>query len=204
MSLLFDEILQTVMDDLRQGGIELQTYLDTLAIMETERLKIRKFTSDDLPTLHSMMEKEEVIYAWEHGFTKSETRKWLNQQLARYRKDGFGYFAVMLKENGTLIGQAGLFKSKTEEKEIVELGYIFDNLYWKQGYCMESVEACIKFAFDELKLKELYCSIRPENVASIRIVEKAGMEKVGEHVKTYRDKEMIHFLYVKKTAVSKQ
>ncbi|GHV49142.1 hypothetical protein FACS1894181_07240 [Bacteroidia bacterium] len=195
MNLLFDKILQAVMEDFRQDGIELETCLDTLAVAETGRLKIRKFTRDDLPSLHAMMEKEEVMYAWEHGFTKSETRKWLNRQLSRYRKDGFGYFAVTLKETGRLIGQAGLLKSEIEGKESVELGYIFDNSYWKQGYCTESVEACIKFAFDTMKLKELYCSIRPENGASIRIAEKAGMKKVGEHIKIYREKEMLHFIY---------
>lgn len=198
MNLLFDGILQSVTADFRQDGIELETYEDTLTMMETGRLKIRKFIRDDLPALHAIMEKEEVMYAWEHGFTKSETRKWLNGQLARYRKDGFGYFAVILKETGALIGQTGLLKSEMEGKEVVELGYIFDSLYWKQGYCTESVEACIKFAFDELKPNELYCSIRPENTASIHIAEKMGMGKIGEHTKIYRDKEMLHFIYRKK------
>jgi RimJ/RimL family protein N-acetyltransferase len=202
MNLLFDEILQAVTEDFRQDGIALETYIDTLTVMETGRLKIRKFTREDLPSLHAIMEKEEVMYAWEHGFTKTETRKWLNQQLTRYRKDDYGYFAVLLRETGALTGQAGLFKSEMEGKETVELGYIFDNSYRKQGYCTEVVEACIRFAFDELQLTELYCSVHPENAASVRIVEKAGMEKIGEHVKTYRDKEMTHFLYVKKITSS--
>ena len=198
MNMLYEEILQAVMEDFRQDGIKLENYMDTLTVMETGRLKIREFTRDDLPALHVMMEKEEVRYAWEHGFTKTETRKWLNQQLARYRKDGYGYFAVLLKETGALTGQAGLFKSEMEGKETVELGYIFDDSYWKHDYCTEAVEACIRFAIEKLQLTELYCSVRPENAASVRIAEKAGMEKVGEHIKTYRDKEMKHFLYVKK------
>jgi hypothetical protein len=127
INLLFDEILQSVTEDFRQDGIVLETYPDTLVVMETGRLKIRKFTRDDLPALHAIMEKEDVMYAWEHGFTKTETRKWLNQQLTRYNKDGYGYFAVTLKESGILIGQAGLLKSEIDGKAAVELGYIFDN-----------------------------------------------------------------------------
>lgn len=68
-------------------------------------------------------------------FYQNDTRKWLNRQLTRYRKDGFGYFAVILKQAGMLIGQVGLLKSEIEGKEVVELGYIFDNGYWHQGYC---------------------------------------------------------------------
>jgi RimJ/RimL family protein N-acetyltransferase len=195
MNLLFDEVLQAVIEDFRLEGIELETYTDTLTVMETGRLKIRKFTLADLTALQAIMGKDEVMYAWEHGFTKTETRQWLNRQLTRYGKDGYGYFAVILKETGALIGQAGLFKSETEGKAVVELGYIFDNRYWKQGYCTETVEACIRFAFDELKLMELYCSIRPENTVSVRIAEKAGMEKIGECIKQYTDKEMRHFVY---------
>jgi RimJ/RimL family protein N-acetyltransferase len=145
-----------------------------------------------------MMKKEEVMYAWEHGFTKKETRQWLNKQLTRYRNNGCGYFAITLKETGTLIGQVGLFKTEINGNKVVELGYIFDNLYWKQGYCIESVKACLRFASDTLKLKKLYCSIRPKNTDSIRIAEKIGMKKTGEYTKIYRDKEMLHFVYVLK------
>jgi RimJ/RimL family protein N-acetyltransferase len=85
--------------------------------------------------------------------------------------------------------------TEIDGKEIVELSYIFDNSYWKQGYFIESVKACRQFASDTLKLKELYCSIRPENEESIRIAETIGLNKIGEHTKIYRKKEMLHFVY---------
>jgi RimJ/RimL family protein N-acetyltransferase len=195
LGLFFDEILQSVIEDFRKDGNEPKSYLDTLVVFETERLKIRKFVFSDLRTLPNIMGNEKVMYAWEHGFTKDETKKWISGQLKRYRKDGYGYFAVILKESGTLIGQTGLFKSEIGGKEVVELGYIFDNLYWKHGYCIESVEACIRFASDTLKLNELYCSIRPENEDSIRIAEKIGMTKTGEHIKIYMEKEMRHLIF---------
>ena len=89
--------------------------------METERLLIRKITRKDIDALLAIMGKPEVMYAWEHGFTKKDVRKWINRQLTRYRKDGFGYFAVILKENGTLIGQAGLMKSTITEMRLSSL-----------------------------------------------------------------------------------
>lgn len=80
-------------------------------------------------------------------------RKWINRQLIRYRKDGFGYFAVILKESGALIGQAGLMNSTLNGNETVELGYILDNTYWHNGYGTEAARACLEYAFGELELK---------------------------------------------------
>lgn len=80
-----------------EDGFEIKTYSESLVIMETERLLIRKIIRKDMDALLSIMGKPEVMYAWEHGFTKKDVRKWINRQLTRYRKDGFGYYAVLLK-----------------------------------------------------------------------------------------------------------
>lgn len=142
------------------------------------------------------------MYAWEHGFSKRETRKWLNRQLTRYHKDGYGYFAVLLKETAELIGQVGLMKSVIQGVDVTELGYIFDNRFWKKGYCMESVMACLSYAFQELKLDSLYCSIRPNNIPSIHIATKIGMEQVGEHIVHYNGLELPHNIYYLKNSAN--
>lgn len=87
-----------------------------------------------MDALFSIMGKPEVMYAWEYGFSKKDVRKWINRQLTRYRKDGFGYYAVLLKESNALIGQTGLMKSTINGNEAVELGYILDDTYWHNGY----------------------------------------------------------------------
>lgn len=107
-------------------------------IQETERLVIRKLANDDFDTLLTIMGKPEVMYAWEHGFNKDDVRAWIERQLMRYAKDGVGYFAVELKESGLLVGQAGLMKTIMNGNEVVEIGYIFDNTYWHNGYATEA------------------------------------------------------------------
>lgn len=126
---------------------------------------------------------------------QKDVRKWINRQLTRYRKDGFGYFAVILKENGTLIGQAGLMKSTINGNEAVELGYILDNAYWHNGYGTEAARACLEYAFGELAQKTVCCSIRPENGASIRVAERLGMTLCGSHTVIYNEKKC-HTLYM--------
>ena len=196
---LVEETINSLVKEWEEEGFEIKTYSVSLVIMETERLLIRKITRKDIDALLAIMGKPEVMYAWEHGFTKKDVRKWINRQLTRYRKDGFGYFAVILKENGTLIGQAGLMKSTINGNEAVELGYILDNAYWHNGYGTEAARACLEYAFGELAQKTICCSIRPENGASIRVAERLGMTLCGSHTVIYNEKEMPHLIYELKT-----
>ena len=132
-----------------------------------------------------------------------ETERLLIRRITR--KDMAALFAIMgkpeviLKESGNLIGQAGLMKSIINGNEAVELGYILDNAYWHNGYGTEAARACLEYAFEELGLKTVCCSIRPENVASIRVAERLGMTLCGSHTVIYNEKEMPHLIYELKT-----
>jgi len=77
----------------------------------------------------------------------------------------------------------------------VEIGYIFDDSVWGQGYATEAARACVDLAFHEFGLEQVYATNRPKNKASVRLAERLGMQKVGEYLKTYHDKEMPHDIY---------
>lgn len=158
----------------------------------TARLTIDRLTEHDLDGLHAIMRKPEVMYAWEHGFSPEDTLEWIHRQVRRYEEDGFGYWALRLKGSGELVGQAGLLRSSFGGREVVELAYILDDRHWHEGLAGEACEACIGYAFNELGLDELHCSIRPMNAASMRLSLRLGFEPVGEHVVRYRGKEMPH------------
>jgi len=162
--------------------------------LETERLIIRQFTNTDLPVLYEIMKKPEVMYAWEHGFTLEETQEWLARQQERY-KNGYGFLAVFLKSSGTIIGQAGLTTSEIDGQPVTEIAYIFDNVVWGNGYATEAAKALVRLAFDERGIVRLHCTVRPENVLSIRVAERLGFCRVGEYVKHYNGKEMPHLIY---------
>lgn len=192
---LVDDTVRKLVKEWQDDGMEIKTYTESLTVMETERLIIRKITRKDMGVLLTLMGKPEVMYAWEHGFEKKEVRQWLNRQLARYRKDGYGYFALVLKDGGKFIGQAGLMKNVINGNEAVELGYILDDAYWHNGYATEAAKMCLQYAFAELGMSEVYCSIRPENAPSIHVAEAIGMTPCGSHTITYNGKEMPHVLY---------
>ena len=189
------QTLDRILMEWRKAGVEVKTYKESLIVMETERLLLRRLTKQDLDALCRIMGKPEVMYAWEHGFSRSEVRKWINRQLTRYKKDGFGYLVLVLKETGAVIGQAGLMKSEINGSEETELGYILDDACWHKGYATEAAARCLEYAFSCLDLDSVCCSIRPENEASVRVTERLGMERYGSHTVLYNGKDMPHVIY---------
>lgn len=145
--------------------------------LETERLRLRLFTHDDLPVMFALNSDPEVIkYADTPASDMEEVRRRLEQgPLADYKKYGYGRFAVELKETGAIIGFCGI--KYLPEIDLPEVGYRFLKEYWGRGIGTEAARVCVEFARDDLKVEKLVALIIPENAASIRVAEKLGMSK---------------------------
>lgn len=91
-------------------------------ILETERLFLRTLTANDYAGLCDILQDEKVMYAYEHAFSDEEVLHWLNRQLQRYRENGFGLWAVVLKHSGKLIGQAGITLQPWRNRQVHEIG----------------------------------------------------------------------------------
>ena len=89
-------------------------------ILRTGRLALREMTEDDLGDLREILQDPEVMYAYEHDFSEEDVRKWLSRQQARYRKDGFGLWAAVLRSTGEMVGQAGLTWQDCEGEPVLE------------------------------------------------------------------------------------
>ena len=98
-------------------------------ILETDRLSLREMTPSDLPAICRVLQDSETMYAYEHAFSDEEAAAWLNNQLRRYREDGFGLWAAVLKESGEIIGQCGLTRQNVDETRVVEVGYLFERAH---------------------------------------------------------------------------
>lgn len=164
-------------------------------ILETKRLILREMTKGDFGALTDMLYNEEVMYAYEHAFTEEEAEAWLNNQLKRYEKDGFGLWAVILKETGEMIGQCGLTKQQTPEKEVLEVGYLFRKKFWHKGYATEAAAACKNYAFEKLGAEEVYSIIRDNNLPSQNVAKRNGMKAAGSFVKHYYGIDMPHIVF---------
>lgn len=164
-------------------------------ILETERTYLREMTQDDYPDLCEIMQDAETMYAYEHAFADEEVHSWLNRQLGRYERDGFGLWAVIDKRTGAFIGQVGLTMQPVEGKEELEIGYLIKKKYWHQGYATEAAIACKEYAFNCLGRDRVVSIIRDTNNASQHVAERVGMRVESKFVKHYHHMDMPHLVY---------
>ena len=83
-----------------------------------------------------------------------------------------------------------------KDKEVLEIGYLFERSYWHRGYATEAAKACKKYAFEILKANEVCSIIRDTNIASQNVAVRNGMTKMDTWTKNYRGVEMPHNRYV--------
>lgn len=165
-------------------------------IFETKRLYLREMNQADFCSLCKILQDEETMYAYEGAFSDSETQEWLDKQIFRYQKWKFGLWAVILKETDEMIGQCGLTMQPWKEREVLEIGYLFNRLYWHKGYATEAAKACKKYAFEILNADEVCSIIRDTNIASQNVAVRNGMVITDTWIKHYRGVDMPHYRYV--------
>lgn len=164
-------------------------------ILETERLILREMTQADLPALKMIHQDPLCMTAYEGPFTDEEVQRWLDNQLRRYREDGFGLWAMVRKETGEMIGQCGLTWQNADGQKVLEIGYLQQRRYWGQGYATEAAIACREYAFHHLGASEVYSIIRDTNQASQAVARRNGMIPCATFVKHYRGVDMPHILF---------
>lgn len=164
-------------------------------LWETERLQFRKMDQADFPDLCKMLQDEEVMTAYEGAFSNEEVQDWLDRQLRRYREDGFGLNAVLLKNTGQMIGQCGITVQEISGRKVLEIGYLFRKEYWHKGYATEAAKAYKQYAFSVLNAEEVFSIIRDSNTASQNVAKRNGMSITGSFVKHYRGVDMPHLIF---------
>jgi len=164
-------------------------------IMETSRLLLREMTQRDYPALSAIMQDELTMKAYEGAFSDEETQAWLDKMLTRYTTEGLGLWAVILKENDEMIGQAGLTWQNVGDQKVLEVGYLFRRDHWGKGYATEAAVACKEYAFTSLNAREVYSIIRDSNIASMNVAIRNGMLIRERFIKHYRNVDMPHFLF---------
>lgn len=136
---------------------------------------MRKLTPDDAEVMYALNLDPDVIrYTGDLPFESIQaTRLFLLEYAGRSLK-GVGRMAVVEKQSGEVIGWCGL-KYHPDEEEY-DVGYRFFKKYWNKGYATETASACLTYAFEVLQLPFVVGNVMRENTASIRVLEKIGMD----------------------------
>ena len=164
-------------------------------VFETDRLILREMSHADLPALKAILQNPNVMYAYGHSFTDHDVQTWLARQKGRYAEYGFGLWAVILKTSGKMIGQCGLTMQPYKNVRVLEIGYLLNENFWHCGYASEAALGCKEYAFKKLRREKVYSIIKADNISSIKVAERIGMEKEAEFVTRYYGGDMLHYLY---------
>lgn len=176
--------------------------MPTMPPLETARLIIRPFSGDDLQAIHHILDVElaEIDVGNAGAATLQQRAEWLQwtvlnyEQLARLYQPPYGDRAIVLKATGQLIGACGFVQSfgpfyqlptftasgaeAQAHLNTPEFGlfYAISLVCQRQGYAEEATRALIDYAFHHLHLRRIVATTTYENAASIRVMEKVGMQ----------------------------
>lgn len=141
---------------------------------ETDRLILSRFSENDLLDLFEYLSDPEVVkFEPYRSMTLEEVCQELRLQIASDEM-----VAVELKSSGKLIGNVYLGK---RDNNALEIGFVFNKDYWKQGYAMESCAAVIREAFSS-GVDRIIAHCDPKNQDSWRLLEKLGFTQTA-HLK---------------------
>jgi RimJ/RimL family protein N-acetyltransferase len=150
--------------------------------LETERLVLRRFTEDDVDNLVELDGDPDVMRYINGG--RPTPREEIEQDvlpafLAYYERfTGYGFWAAVEKATGQFAGWHHFRPPPDARPGEVELGYRLRKSAWGQGYATEGSRALIQKGFAELGVQRVVASTMVVNVASRRVLEKAGLRFV--------------------------
>ncbi|WP_299225947.1 GNAT family N-acetyltransferase [uncultured Psychroserpens sp.] len=148
-----------------------------MIILETDRLELRTLNYNDVTLLYPILSDEKTMAFYPSTYNIEKVTRWINKSINSYRTNGFGLWAVILKETNTFIGQCGISLQDINGNIVPEIGYQIDKHYWNKGYAAEAAFGCLKYGFQTLKLDELFIHTYIKNKPSQRVAEKIGMSK---------------------------
>ena len=88
------------------------------------------------------------------------------------------HLGIENKEDGNIIGMIGLNTINLDHKRS-ELGYWIGKKFWGKGFITEAIKLMVFYAFEEYKLERIHAFVRPDNPASIKVLENTGFSQEG-------------------------
>jgi ribosomal-protein-alanine N-acetyltransferase len=163
-----------------------------MAVIETERLLLREFVPGDMDALAEVISDPETMRFYPEPRDRAGVESWIERNRRRYRDDGYGLWAMVLKSSGEVVGDCGLARQKVDGMDEIEIGYHVRRDLWGRGLAPEAAGACRDYGFERLRAGQLIALIRPENLPSRRVAEKVGLSLWKEVL--WRD--LLHCVYV--------
>jgi RimJ/RimL family protein N-acetyltransferase len=146
----------------------------------TPRLRAERIHAVDFLELRRMHADPVVMTHLGGVRTEQQTRDYLDVNLRHWDDHGFGLWIVYEHDGVEPIGRALLRSLQVDGVDELEIGYALYEPYWGRGYATEIAAACIEYGRRYLRGRTFFALVSPENYASRRVLEKAGLRFLRE------------------------
>lgn len=152
-----------------------------MTLFETERLYCLPFTEEDFTLLYELHNHPDVAKSTADG-PQSEAiiREQLNSFIQNHRERRYSQWKFFEKSTNAFLGRGGLDHKAFDPNSppLPELRYALHSAYWGKGYASEIALGSVKYGFEVLALDKIVGTCYEDNIPSIKILEKTGMENV--------------------------
>lgn len=162
-----------------------------MIIIETKRLILREYTQNDFEDLSAIIGNAETMKYYPQPYDERGVQRWLDWCINSYNENGFGLWAIELKESGKFIGDCGISLQKIDGEIVHEIGYHINKNHWRKGYAKEACAAVKDWFFINTDFDCVYSYMNKENVPSSSTAKANGMR----FIKEYSDGEEDLFVY---------
>jgi len=155
--------------------------------LDTERLLLRQPVVRDIPTIVQLANEPTVANMTlniPYPYQESDAVYWLNAANQGFASGLHRVFAIELRQTGQFIGGIGLTIEPRFNR--AEAGYWVGKPFWNQGVATEALRAVLAFGFDTLALHKIFATHLVENLASGKVMQRAGMQweaELHQHVR---------------------
>jgi RimJ/RimL family protein N-acetyltransferase len=157
--------------------------VDAIPVIETPRLLLRPWREEDLAPYADMNADPDVrrFMFPARPLSAQESAREIDVMVDQWRRLGFGHWAVELKETGALIGRTGAKRHADWDldPENTEVGWLYARVAWGRGLATEGAIAAVRFLLEDVGRPEVISIARLDNLASHRVMRKAGLEWAG-------------------------
>lgn len=148
-----------------------------MVLIETSRLRLRHARPDDLAAVHAVLSDPRATRWWSTPAHESlnQTREWLGEMIAG---NAAGNDDFIVERDGSVIGKVGVWR-------MPDVGYILHPDHWGLGLASEAVRAAVDHVFATREVDILTADVDPENLASIRLLERLRFVRTGAAERTW-------------------
>ena len=188
---ILGEILEN--PELQEGHPKIKKYWINIKphIIDGERFYLREYQESDYAALCDIYQDADNMKFFGAPYDDRMMRRLMDWTFDNYKKYGFGFWAIVDRKSGKLIGDCGLSMQHIDNEWLPEIGYHINAKYSGQGIASEAAQLVKKYVFKNYNYDTLYSYTYENHLASIKVMQNNGMS----FVKKYKEKDECYVVY---------